>query len=134
MFWKLFWPTAVVVAAVFLVAPLAHAKGPIDDVESIGWMKSSDVSCNTRDNEVVCFPVDHYTDAYQRGEDCATYGVPFFDRPHGTPVGLLFGEEEITLGEKSQDGRYTRVYAPPGHHKKDVLIIPYSLKALHACA
>jgi hypothetical protein len=76
---------------------------------------------------------DHYTDVYQRGGLCATYGVPFFDRPNGKPIGLLWGEAQIKLGEKSEDGRYTHVYVPPEHYKKDMGIMPYSLKALREC-
>ena len=36
----------------------------------------------------------------------------------------------IALGEKSENGRYTHVYVPPEHYKKDLGIMPYSLKAL----
>jgi hypothetical protein len=86
--------------------------------ESVGWMKSSDVGCNTVNDELVCNAFDHYTDVYQRGGSCATYGVPFFDRPNGKPIGLLWGEAPIKLGEKSEDGRYTHVYVPPEHRKK----------------
>jgi hypothetical protein len=101
--------------------------------ESVGWMKSSDVGCNTVNDELVCNAFDHYTDVYQRGGSCATYGVPFFDRPNGKPIGLLWGEAQIKLGEKSEDGRYTHIYVPPEHHKKDMGIMPYSLKALREC-
>ncbi len=60
-------------------------------------MKSSDVGCNQVNNELVCTALDHYTDAYQHGEVCATYGVPFYDRPNGKPIGLLWGEALIKL-------------------------------------
>jgi hypothetical protein len=96
-------------------------------------MKSSDVGCDTVNDELVCNAFDHYTDVYQRGGLCATYGVPFFDRPNGKPIGLLWGEAQIKLGEKSEDRRYTHVYVPPEHHKKDMGIMPYSLKALREC-
>ena len=103
------------------------------ELEPIGWMKSSDVGCTVFEGKEHCNALDHYTDAYQRGDLCATYGVPFFDRPNGNPAGLLWGEAQIELGEKSEDGKFTHVYVPPGQHKKDMGIMPYSLKALREC-
>jgi hypothetical protein len=109
----------------FIYAAYADSKNPI------GWMKTSDIGCGVVEGTEVCNPIDHYTDAYQRGEDCATYGVPFYDRPNGKPIGLLWGEAQIILGEKSNDGKYTRIWSKSD--LKDVGIMPYSLKALHEC-
>jgi hypothetical protein len=101
--------------------------------DPIGWMKSSDVGCSEMEGDFHCNPIDHYTDVYLRGGSCATYGTPFYDRPNGKPVGLIWGEAEIVLGEKSRDGMWTRVWSPPGNKKEDLGIMPYSLKALRGC-
>jgi hypothetical protein len=76
-------------------------------------MKTPDVACQYTDDhkDYLCGAVDHYTDAYQRGELCATYGVPFYDRPNGRPIGLLWGEAQIHAGEKSKDGKWTRIWS-----------------------
>jgi hypothetical protein len=96
----------------------------------IGWMKSSDVGCSEVEGKSHCNALDHYTDAYQRGGTCATYGTPFYDRPNGKPIGLVWGEKEIFLGAKSKDGKYTRVWGSPADNGG---IFPYSLKALREC-
>jgi hypothetical protein len=101
--------------------------------EPIGWIKSSDIGCTTLENELICNPIDHYTDVYQRGGMCATYGVPFYSRPYGKPVGLIWGEMQIVTDEKSDDGKYTRIWTKPGQHIKDGGVWPYSLKALRSC-
>jgi len=98
----------------------------------IGWMKTPDIGCNEVDGKEYCTPLDHYTDAYQQGDDCATYGTPFYDRPNGKPIGLLFGEEEVLLGEKSKDRKWTRVWSPKTD-RKDIAIMPYSIKSLRGC-
>jgi hypothetical protein len=103
------------------------------DGESIGWMKSYDVSCSTIEGKTICNPLDHYTDAYRRGETCATYGVPFYDRPNGNPIGLVWGEMQIVPGEKSKDGKWTHIWTQPGQHMKDGGVLPYSAKTLHQC-
>jgi hypothetical protein len=101
--------------------------------EPIGWMKSADVGCSEFKGDFHCNPIDHYTDVYLRGGSCATYGTPFFDRPNGKPIGLIWGEAQIVLGEKSRDGKWTRVWSSPGNTKEDLGIMPYSLKALRGC-
>jgi hypothetical protein len=101
--------------------------------ESIGWMKTSDVGCSKIEEQTICNPLDHYTDAYQRGEMCATYGVPFYDRPNGSAIGLVWGEMQIVLGEKSKDGKWTHVWTQPGQHIRDGGVWPYSEKALRGC-
>jgi hypothetical protein len=96
-------------------------------------MKSSDVGCTNVEKQYICNALDHYRDVHQRGGSCATYGVPFYDRPNGKPIGLLWGEAQIHLGEQSKDGKYTRIWSLEGQHKEDLGIMPYSLKALHGC-
>ena len=113
------------VVLTFVAAAYADSKNPI------GWMKTSDIGCGVVEGTEVCNPIDHYTDAYQRGEVCATYGVPFYDRPNGKLIGLLWGEAQIILGEKSKDGKYTRIWSKS--NLKDIGIMPYSIKALHEC-
>jgi hypothetical protein len=102
--------------------------------EPIGWMKSSDVGCTVLEGKTICNALDHYTDVYQRGGICATYVVPFYNRPGGKPVGLIWGEMQIVLGEKSTDGKYTRVWTQPDVHVKDAAgMFPYTLKTLRGC-
>jgi hypothetical protein len=96
----------------------------------IGWMKTSDVGCKTIEGKENCNAVDHYTDAYQRGEDCATYATPFYDHQNGKPIGLVWGEKQIYPGAKSEDGKWTRVWSSPTDDKG---IFPYSLKTQRSC-
>jgi hypothetical protein len=113
--------------------PYCAPSGKRRDAEPIGWMKTSDIGCSEIEGKTHCNALDHYTDAYQRGEMCATYGVPFYDRPNGKPMGLIWGEAQIVLGEKSKDGKYTRVWSPPGTKKEALGIMPYSVKSLRGC-
>ena len=59
--------------------------------------------------------------------------VPFYDRPGGIPVGLIWGEMQIVPGEKSSDGKYTKVWTQPDMHVEGAAIIPYTLKTLRSC-
>ena len=95
----------------------------------MGWMKTSDIGCEAVDD---CHAIDHYTDNYQRGEHCggAGYTVPLYDDPHGKPIGLVGNEQDLLLGGKSKDGKYTRVWRAPFDKGG---IYPYSPKALHEC-
>jgi hypothetical protein len=96
----------------------------------IGWMKSSDIGCSMIEDKQFCNALDHYTDAYQRGEMCATYGVPFYDLPNGKPMGLVWGENQILLGAKSKDGKWVHVWSSPTDEGGTWA---YSLKSLRGC-
>jgi hypothetical protein len=50
-----------------------------------GWVKSSDLECDVHD----CYIVDNYTDAHKRGDVCATFAIPVYDRPNGKIVRAL---------------------------------------------
>ena len=108
--------------------------GKRHDAEPIGWMKTSDIGCSEIEGKTHCNALDHYTDVYLRGGSCATYGTPFYNRPNGKPIGLLWGKAQIVLGEKSKDGKWTRIWSKSGPTKKDdIEIMPYSLKSLRGC-
>jgi hypothetical protein len=99
--------------------------------KSTGWVKTPDVECKYNyENVYTCFLIDNYTDTHLRGHQCAMYSVPVYDGPNGKPIGLLLGEDTVQTGEKSKDGKWTRIWS---QHKNDLKLMPYNLKTLRTC-
>ena len=90
----------------------------------IGWIKTSDISCELTQ----CHPIGHYTDVQKKGQMCATYGIPVYDRPGGKPIGLLWNETMIVEGEQKEG--YTFIYGIAGD---EIIMTPYSVQSLKAC-
>src|ERR1700757_2721039 len=80
-----------------------------------GWIKSSDFTCMHSVHE--CFVVDHYTEVQKRGDDCAMFAVPVYDRPNGKIVKAAIADVPFDIGEVRGD--FTRIkseeaFMPPG--------------------
>jgi hypothetical protein len=78
------------------VEKLEHGDTPYDPSKS-GWVKSADVARNILDE---CDLVDNYTDAHKKGEQCAMFAIPVFDRPHGKIVGSLVVDTLVKTDSK----------------------------------
>jgi len=95
--------------------------------DSIGWVKSSDIECQ-ENNE--CMLNDNYTDVHKKGLNCATFGIPVYNRPNGNPIGEVgTGTLPIVRGEQNQG--YTFVYFPKD--MENVHLLPYSPNDLKQC-
>jgi hypothetical protein len=102
--------------------------------ERIGWIKSSDIECgggNLKANE--CSGLDHYTDVHQKGGDCATYGIPVYDRPNGRPVGLLWNDDLPIIRGEQHEGFSFMYFSSPNTPDFIHGLMPYSIKALRGC-
>ena len=94
----------------------------------IGWVKSSDIECE-KDN--TCTPKDNYTTVHKNGGLCATYGIPVYNRPNGTPIGELAGEMIVVRGEQSHG--YTFISSQPEDRGHSMPLMPYDPKNLKEC-
>jgi hypothetical protein len=107
----------------------AHAIEKVHPGDGIGWVKSPDIECGENNT---CTPKDNYTNTSKHGAYCATFAIPVYNRPDGTPIGELIADEFIEgLVRGEQHHGYTFVSALPDNH--DHPLMPYNPEGLHQC-
>ena len=92
----------------------------------MGSQRAVDFNCSGEDG---CSLKDNYTDVHKRGDMCATFGIPVYNRPDGKPIGVLATDIPFVQTERYQG--YTFVFFTS--EASDVHLMPYNAKDLREC-